>query len=56
MSQEKKPEMHSLEWYMTRTAKLAKEGKLPTPTRLVGLLPKQDKKYKKSLKSSESKE
>ena len=56
MPQEKKPEMSLIEYHMRRATQLAKEGKRPTHTRLVGLLPKTDKRSRKNSKSSESKE
>lgn len=56
MKEEKKPEMSLLEWRMRKTAQLLREGKLPSPTGLVGLLPKRDERYIEASKNSESKE
>ena len=56
MPQEKKPEMSLIEYHMRRSTQLEKEGKRPTHTMLVGLLPKSDKKLKQTMKNLESKE
>ena len=56
MKEEKKQEMSLIEQRMRRTAKLLREGKRPTLTGLVGLLPRKDKKSQKNLENSESKE
>ena len=50
---QKNPNMTTIEYYMTRHIRLKKEGKLPEPTGLVGLLPKRDKKYQKRLENNE---
>ncbi len=56
MKQEKKPEMSLIEQHMRKATQLEKEGKSPTPTRFVGLLPKTPRKPKKNVESSGSKE
>ena len=50
---QKNPNMTTVEYYMRRHTRLEKEGKLPEPTRLVGLLPLRDKKYQKRLENNE---
>ena len=50
---QKNPNMTTVEYYMRRYTRLAKEGKLPEPTRLVGLIPLRDKGYQKKLENNE---
>ena len=53
---QKHPDMMTLEYYMRRTARLEREGRLPEPTGLVGLLPKRDERYCNRRDNSDSKE
>lgn len=52
----KHPNMMTLEYYMRRTARLEREGKLPERIGFVGLLPKYDRRHRNTKDDSDSKE
>ena len=53
---QKHPNMMTLEYYMRRTARLEREGKLPERIGFVGLLPKYDRRHRNTKDDSDSKE